>query len=202
MSPSLKTRTPFRSWVNKMKAAFAKKTYQAIYQLTEKDSPLKEDCGALCQGACCQHYDNYGIYLLPGEECMYEDPASHDFTFHKQDARSPGFPPSWTGEVFFLTCQSPCERSVRPLQCRTYPACPDIRPDGVFQLILETLDTRYTCPLIKNSAYLEKLDSVWLENLYQAWSILLNDPLIYDMVLTDSEARREDYKTIIKAYGP
>lgn len=34
-------------------------------------TPLKFDCGVLCNKACCKGDKNTGMYLYPGEELMY-----------------------------------------------------------------------------------------------------------------------------------
>lgn len=184
-----------------MQPLFGKKTYQKIYDLTLLDTALNTDCGLLCASACCGHHDNYGIYLLPGEECMFINENNHDFIFEIQDASNPVFPASWDGDVYFLYCHKACERHMRPMQCRTYPVAPHIDDQGRFMLILETLQTQYVCPLIENPQYLNCFDKTWLHHLYQAWATLLHDPLIYDLVLMDSENRHKRNITIKKAYG-
>ena len=51
-----------------------KKTYRAIYRLLDSVSPADFDCGQLCGAVCClSESDDMGIYLLPGEEAVFED---------------------------------------------------------------------------------------------------------------------------------
>ena len=72
-----------------MNSSISKNTFKAIYRLLDKVSPLDDDCGLLCGAACCT-CDNcegadaivegasddadyeMGIYLLPGEEQMFD----------------------------------------------------------------------------------------------------------------------------------
>lgn len=55
-----------------MKGKLDKRAYTKIYQLLDRATPLKEDCGKLCQKACChQENQELGMYLLPGEEALF-----------------------------------------------------------------------------------------------------------------------------------
>ena len=71
--------------MNFMKSTITKTTYQAIYRLLDRVSPVDFDCGILCGAACClcdyipedipytadgdENADSYmGLMLLPGEE--------------------------------------------------------------------------------------------------------------------------------------
>ena len=52
----------------------SKNTYRAIYRLLNMVSPVDDDCGRLCGSACCTSgEEDMGIYLLPGEEALWED---------------------------------------------------------------------------------------------------------------------------------
>ena len=169
--------------------------YREIYRLTGDTSPLDGDCGLLCGQACCRPEAPQGIYLLPGEEAMLA--GEQDWLVREMhDPQEYYFPDSWEEPVHFVRCQGICPRELRPLQCRTYPAAPHIFPDGRFVLIRETLKTTYRCPILAERLHLRQ---DWLEALYLAWRRLLNDPLIYDLVLLDSSDR--DPREIITAYG-
>ena len=179
-----------------MHPRFGKKEYQQIYEWTKNDSPLDTDCGRLCGAICCADTESYGIYLLPGEESMFTREEAW-LTWEVQDADDPGFPDSWSGPVYFLSCHGQCDRDKRPMQCRTYPAAPHLTEDGRFILILETLETSYRCPLIEDPSNLESFSHEWLHNLYHSWAMLLNDPLIYDLIQMDSDYRRYSGQTIL-----
>ncbi len=183
-----------------MRPLFGKKDFQAIYDRTNTDSCVPFDCGTLCDSLCCQEHDAYGIYLLPGEETMFSQQEPW-LTWNTQNAREHGFPESWDGDVYFLSCRGACQRDLRPLQCRTYPLAPHLGEQGEFSLIFETLDTGYQCPLIEEPARQKEFSQAWMHHLYQSWGTLLNDPLIYDLVWMDSEQRRQEQKSIKRAYG-
>ena len=55
-----------------------KKEIEEIYERLEKVTPVDFDCGSLCGEACCVYdlknpEEELALYLLPGEELMYED---------------------------------------------------------------------------------------------------------------------------------
>ncbi len=156
-----------------------------------------------------------GIYLYPGEESLFlpgnvpaphrtDDPATlfcmSDgtplFSFEAEDALDYDYPDSWTGNVWFARClcASHCERAMRPLQCRFYPACPHIDRHGQLTLIrfpgaaagAESIP--YQCPLIEQQI---PLNPDFLKATYTVCRHLLRDPQIYDLFLFDSAWRRE-----------
>ena len=66
-----------------MKSSTTKITFLAIYRFLDKVSPLDQDCGQLCGAACCTcgsqtdscdlcDEDDFGIYLLPGEDKVFD----------------------------------------------------------------------------------------------------------------------------------
>ena len=42
------------------------------HALLDALTPLKTDCGRLCDGACCQGDETTGMLLFPGEDALYE----------------------------------------------------------------------------------------------------------------------------------
>lgn len=54
-------------------------------------------------------------------------------------------------------------------------------------LILENLSLPYGCPLIEQKLPLEPQ---FIQAVYEAWSRLIEDPLIYDLVAYDSSQRQ------------
>ena len=77
-----------------------------------------------------------GIYLLPGEEAVFEDGRDW-LEWSTQNAEECGFPESWEGPVFFIKCKTPpyCVRDKRPIQCRTFPLMPYLTEDGELQML-------------------------------------------------------------------
>lgn len=180
-----------------MKSTIRKSTYKAIYRLLNAVSPVDYDCGTLCGAACCtcgkdENPDemSLGIYLLPGEEkILCQDEDWLDWT--SEYAEDYDFPESWTGKVHFVRCKTPpiCPREKRPLQCRFFPLEPHIMEDGTLRLIFNTVQLPYTCPLIDKKM---ELTSAFIRATYTVWKHLITDPLIYDLVIQDSEDREAD----------
>jgi hypothetical protein len=46
--------------------------YRRVYRILENSTPLKFDCGLLCNSKYCTGDSNAGMCLFPGEESMFE----------------------------------------------------------------------------------------------------------------------------------
>ena len=180
-----------------MKSTIRKSTYKAIYRLLDRVSPVNYDCGTLCGAACCvvgkddksADFD-YGIYLYPGEEKIY-DGMEDWIEWTTERAEDYDFPESWHGKVYFVRCKNPpfCNRPKRPLQCRFYPLAPHIDENDELHLIYSTVDTPYRCPLVADEM---ELQPDFVQATYTVWKHLIRDPLIYDLVIMDSDDRIYD----------
>lgn len=158
-----------------------------IYEKLNSVSPIDGDCGKLCEAACCTSTDpDMGIYLLPGEEQLVMD-AADDFEIEVEDACEYEVPRSWEGNLYFIRCVNPgkCNRFYRPIQCKMYPLEPHMA-NGKLSLILSSVKTPYVCPLISKKM---RLDPIFIKTVYEVWHELIDDPLIYDLVVFDSATR-------------
>ncbi len=154
----------------------------AVYSLTNKTNFTDFDCGFLCNRACCRETEpGLGIYLLPGEEAVLKNVPWLQFEY--QAVEDYDFPPSWTGTAVFARCSGNCQRDLRPIQCRTFPASPHITGNKLW-LIKEPSNLPYRCPLPDQS-----LNKVYLQQLHRSWEILIEDKLIKDLVVWDSQQR-------------
>ncbi len=84
--------------------------------LLENVTPLKNDCGLLCERACCQSDPDVGgdVWLFP-----YENELEYDWA-EKRTVRLPV-----TGErAGAIRCSGACNRSLRPFCCRIFPLSP------------------------------------------------------------------------------
>lgn len=97
-------------------APFALRRLAAARSAVADVTPLVQDCGRLCRGACCQADESgeNGMLLFPFEERLYRKPI-HDFPFalKPDDTLCKG--------GFRLVCQGHCPREHRPLACRIFP---------------------------------------------------------------------------------
>ena len=180
-----------------------KKTIQRIYQRLDEVTPVDFDCGKLCGEVCCvydadeTHAEELVLYLLPGEELMYED--SPDFELYYMDSSEIRYPHSWKDNIYLVKCKNPprCDRSIRPIQCRTFPLVPHISKNGEFHLVLDETEFPYECPIIRDHI---KLNENFINVTYEIWKMLISNPLVYDLVDMDSkdrDRRTSKYKIII-----
>jgi hypothetical protein len=182
----------------------SKEKYEKIYQLLDKVSPIKGDCGRLCQAACCQAEPSYqegiqnadyeeggelGMYLLPGEEVMLKGEDAW-IRLKKESKEEYEFPPSWPKEVIFAGCKGPaaCKRKKRPIQCRSFPLYPHLDKEKGLCLIYCDFELPYLCPLIEEQS---RLNEDFILATYEAWKMLLEDKAVYDLIEMDSQAREE-----------
>ena len=145
-----------------LKSTILKSTYEEIYRRWDDCTPVPFDCGTICGAACCvaDGGETMGIYLLPGEEKVH-DKKDPWLTWSMDEAQDYDFPEAWRGKVPFVTCRGPehCNRKKRPIQCRTFPLRPYLTGDEQFIRVC-----------------------------YENWRILIQDPLIRDIVKMDSQA--------------
>ena len=184
-----------------MKSTLKKREYEAIYRLLDRVSPVNFDCGTLCGCACCvtEGEAEMGIYLLPGEEKLHS--RKDDWLeWSVERAEDYEFPESWKGNVNFIRCKTPphCPREKRPIQCRTFPLAPHITEDGELMLVYQDIDVPYACPLIDQEIPLEDR---FVQATLTAWRRLITDPLIYDLVKMDSEAREQATSELAEMLG-
>ena len=181
-----------------IKSTIKKRTYEAIYRLLNRVSPLDFDCGRLCDAGCCtvEGSDEMGIYLLPGEDKIH-DKKDHWLKWSEESTEDYDFPESWKGKVFFVQCAGPneCNRNMRPMQCRTFPLTPHIDQDGELTLVYNDMNLPYRCPLIEDEI---PLNDDFVQATFTVWKRLIRDPLIYDLVKSDSIARED---AISELYG-
>ena len=179
------------------------KTIKNIYKTLDKVSPVDFDCGKLCGEVCCTydaddyHNDELALYLLPGEELMYLE--SDSFELYYIDSDEIAYPHSWKGKIYLVKCKNPpkCDRNIRPIQCRTFPLSPHISKDNKFHLIFDETEFPYKCPIIHEHI---KLNDDFIRETYKVWSVLIKNPLVYDLIDMDSrkrENKKTDYEIVI-----
>lgn len=174
-----------------IKGTTRKRTYRAIYRLLDRVSPVPFDCGMICGAACCTAIgeEDMGIYLLPGEEKIHDRHADW-LTWNTQSTEEYFFPESWRGNVHWVCCNEPphCPREMRPIQCRTFPLAPHLTEDDELIMVWNDDELPYICPMIEDEV---ELDPDFIKATHTVWKHLIRDPLIYDLVKSDSLVRTE-----------
>ena len=194
-----------------MKSSTTKITFLAIYRFLDKVSPLDQDCGQLCGAACCTcgnqtdsrdlcDEDDFGIYLLPGEDKLF-DRKEDWIGWEKNRAEDYEFPDSWHGTIYFLHCKTApcCPREKRPLQCRFFPLAPHLDEEDVLHIVYQDGELPYDCPLISQKI---PLNEDFIHATYTVWKHLIRDPLLYDLVVLDSDFRIEEHGDEIEYLYP
>lgn len=136
----------------------------AARELLENLTPLKTDCGRLCQGACCRGDEATGMLLFPGEEALYEGCAfarvvPTDFSLGGTPAQ-------------LLVCDGRCDRKNRPLACRLFPLFLKFREDQTPVLRMDAR-ARAVCPLTDYG--MKALDPEFKQAARRAYDLLLED---------------------------
>ncbi len=105
-----------------------KKMYDKIFRILSDLTPLRADCGQLCDHACCKGDSKTGMRLFPHEESVL------------------GVSVTESGDRLAV-CDGTCDRTKRPLACRIFPFFPTIDERG--RIYVEA-DTRgaLLCPIV------------------------------------------------------
>ncbi len=192
-----------QDYIKRIPTPEMKRIIPKIYNLLDKISPVNFDCGKLCGEVCCVYdienkdSDELVLYLLPGEELMYGEDNS--FELYHLDSKEIKYPHSWKDNIYLVKCINPpkCNRSIRPIQCRTFPLIPHLSKNGEFHLIFDESEFPYECPLIHDNI---DLNSEFIEITYFVWTVLICNPLVYDLVDMDSrirDNRKIEYEIVI-----
>ena len=122
-------------------------------------TPLKTDCGLLCNGLCCRPMEGEmtGMLLFPGEEKYY--------------AGREGYRMEETDHGTLLICSGRCDRADRPLSCRLMPLIPVVREDGI--KVATDLRAKPVCPLARQGK--DALDPDFVAAVRQVGRILAED---------------------------
>ncbi|HOK42994.1 MAG TPA: hypothetical protein PLD49_04955 [Thermoclostridium caenicola] len=148
--------------------------YKKAWKHLESITPLRTDCGTLCDRACCKGSDQDGMLLFPGEEAMYQADEK-DFSIRDSHIRlSDGTP------VKLLVCRGSCDRKKRPLSCRIFPVIPQIDGQGCLAFAPD-LRAAAVCPLLYR-ADRHVISPVFIDALYSAFEVLVEDARVVEFI--------------------
>ena len=147
------------------------------YALIGDKTPLVNDCGALCGGACCKGSDEDGMALLPGEAALYQS-ADWCRVIRR-------------GEDDILICRGVCPRKERPFACRIFPLFVKMTAEKT-TLVLDPL-AKSVCPLAGGSV--RALDREFVKNAKEALRALLSDPAMREFFKRQSDLRDEAFQS-------
>ena len=155
--------------------------YTKLYKVLENVTPLKVDCGKLCNGACCEVTDEItGMYLFPGEKVMYEPMPSwgeiHETDFTYGDGK----------EAELFTCPGHCDRKLRPLSCRIFPLVPYAKEGEELKIVID-IRGRGMCPLA-TAMKIEDLDPEFVKKVTLAMKLCMNVKQTREFIYALSES--------------
>lgn len=119
--------------------------YLQLYRMFDSNTPLKVDCGQLCNSACCKG-DDSGMFLFPGEENVYKllKPKGMRIEYSDLEYNDNGT----IRKTPILFCNGKCDRYVRPLACRIFPLTPILDANDNIRIITDPR-AKSVCPLAK-----------------------------------------------------
>ncbi|HEY9058891.1 MAG TPA: hypothetical protein VIO64_00075 [Pseudobacteroides sp.] len=159
--------------------------YKKAYRILESSTPLKFDCGLVCDKKCCSGDNDSGMHLYPGEEMMHQ--ASDFLDIRKE--------PFGDSHILFAVCNGSCIRKRRPLSCRTFPYAPYIDLSGKLTVI-EDPRAKYLCPLLFDEAEI-KLNRMFKRDILKVFRILIRDEEIKAYVHTLSRVLDEYLRFVL-----
>ncbi len=116
-------------------------------------TPLKADCGLICDKACCKGDDETGMLLFPGEDTV--------------------FPVKEKDGYRLCVCGGKCNRETRPLSCIIFPFFPYITTDGKIKVKPDIRGINI-CPLISHKDEV-LFSKIFLRRVARAGRILAGD---------------------------
>lgn len=146
--------------------------YSEAYRLLENFTPLKADCGALCDKNCCKGDGGTGMLLFPNEETTLE-------VIERNGRR-------------LAVCNGECNRSERPLSCRIFPFFPVI--DGNSIKVIPDYRGINVCPMVAHNDEI-KFSKRFLRRVKRVGELLVADPECAEFIREISE-EIEDAKKI------
>ena len=155
-------------------------TLQQCRHLLAVLTPLHNDCGLVCGGACCRSHEGEetGMLLFPGEETLYLD--------------KPGWRVADASGDRLLICSGTCDRAMRPLSCRMFPLLPLLREDGIH--VVTDARAMGTCPLRRDG-----LDPAFVQAVGRCGLLLAENPA-QRPVLERLTAIHDELKTLQRQF--
>lgn len=141
-----------------------KKLYKEAGRIIGDKTPLKKDCGIICDGACCKGDSDTGMLLFPFEESS--------LTIKEKDG------------VRLAVCDGRCKRYERPLSCRIFPFFPYVTPEGKIRAIPDIRGVN-VCPLISHSDEV-KFDRGFLWRVKKVGRLLYADDFCREFLIETS----------------
>lgn len=139
--------------------------YDKIFRILGELTPIKADCGTLCDACCCKGGDEDGMLLFPGERTSLPVIQAQ------------------SGQL--VVCGGTCSRASRPLACRLFPLFPVIDERGRIYVEPDSRAMRM-CPLARHSDEVE-FDRRFVRAVRRVGRILAKQPECRDFLIRSTQ---------------
>ena len=162
---------------------------KTAYEILDHVTPLRTDCGKLCNQVCCQDNDGVeeetGMLLFPGEEELYADCSDWMTLLPVPDIRP---------DQILARCEGSCPREQRPLACRVFPLTPYLTENDI---LLIKMDARASslCPLA-GAMDKNRLAPEFIKAVRKASALLITDPSIKEYI-RDLSRMLDEYTSLM-----
>jgi hypothetical protein len=146
---------------------------RAAYEILENVTPLRLDCGKLCEQACCSNMgdEETGMYLFPGEKDLLVE-CEGWLSITSLDHIRPG--------LYLAKCNETCPRTLRPLACRIFPLTPYLTSNEVLQIKIDPRAGQ-VCPLARDMKR-KDLRPEFVKAVRKACTLLISEPSIKEYI--------------------
>lgn len=127
--------------------------YRRLYRMFDRTTPLRKDCGVLCDKACCRGDEQTGMLLFPYEKTTLKTVSANGFVY--------------------AICSGDCKREERPLACRIFPLFPVIDGKGNVHAAAD-LRGYGICPLARHAEQV-RFSKKFIRRVRKAGRILRRD---------------------------
>ncbi|MGN0444509.1 MAG: hypothetical protein ACI4F5_07845 [Acutalibacteraceae bacterium] len=155
------------------------KKYERIYKMLENVTPLRADCGVICNKNCCKGDENTGMLLFPFEETA--------LTVKEENG------------LRVAVCDGTCLRSERPLSCRLFPFFPVMNSEGDIEAVID-IRGYGICPLTEHQSEI-KFNLRFLRSVRRVGRILYRDEDTFPFMKKISEEIKFQKELIEKLRG-
>lgn len=152
-----------------------KRLYEKIFKIIGNETPLKADCGKVCDCACCKGDGNTGMILFPYEETEL-------------------FVKSTADGNRLAVCNGTCDRSKRPLACRIFPFQITVNEKNRTFVELDQRG-RGICPLITLGDQVE-FNKKFISRLKKVGKLLKKDEKILEFLKKQTEETDQILKLV------
>ena len=155
------------------------KKYERIYKMLENVTPLRADCGVICNKNCCKGDENTGMLLFPFEETALKVKEENGLRV--------------------AVCDGTCLRNERPLSCRLFPFFPFMNSEGDIEAVIDTRGYGI-CPLTEHQNEI-KFNRRFLRSVRRVGRILYRDEDTFPFMKKISEEIKFQKELIEKLRG-